>query len=100
MARVDRVMGNVIYERTHSNQAGGQAEPNNPLLQVVWKNYTINSTAKYDRLPPPVGRPRSFRSMLRVERGMGDAAYDQRHPNWGEAQVKPNNYLLWFLWKN
>ncbi len=32
-------------------------------------------------LPPPMGCPHLFRSMVRVDTVMGDAAYDRQHPN-------------------
>jgi len=51
-------------------------------------------------LPPPIGPPRPFRSRKRVNRFVGDAAYERLHRNRAGVDVLPKNQPWQFLQNN
>jgi hypothetical protein len=51
------------------------------------KKITVNGAAAYGSLPPPVGRPRPFRSTVHDDRVMGNPPYYWCHQNQAGVQA-------------
>ncbi len=95
-ARVDRDMVDATYDRCHQIWSGGASITQQSTMAIVLKKIAINGAAAYGSLPPPVGRPRPFRSMARVDRVMGDPPYYWRHRNQAGVRALRYNPPWWF----
>jgi hypothetical protein len=56
-----------------------QALRYNQLWRFIRKNIFILGAAAYNTSLPPVGRPRPFKSTVRIDEVMGNTSYDWRH---------------------
>jgi hypothetical protein len=74
-------MGNAPYRRRHENLAGVDVLPNNPPWRFFYKLISHPGHRQPWSPPPHMGRPRPLRSIVRIDRAMGNAPYRRRHEN-------------------